>query len=196
MTKHICREWLKNLFVNQNIGEISSEKPNFLLFLDSYAAHWHKNLDNCIDQDKISVTFHKIPENTTPYLQPLDKMFNHELKFFIRKFENQVIIDNLDIKVHDRFNLMKFWSLVWEQLTSEKFKDLIKFCFENSFCNKSIDYKHVRDVCFISDQLSCQIHTCNNDFFIKCSICEISLCLTHFFIEFHNHRNIKNISNF
>ena len=88
MVKSTCREWLSNLFDYERIFDKSSSKPNFLLLLDSYGCHWNNNLDNCFNQDQISLTFHKIPPNTTSFLQPLDRMFNHELKYFVRQFEN------------------------------------------------------------------------------------------------------------
>ena len=191
MNKSSCQEWLSNLIDYQDICRNSSEKPNFLLLLDSYSCHWNDNLVNCFDEEKITLNFHKIPENTTTFLQPLDRMFNHELKYFVRNFENKIITEDINIKVYDRFNLMKLWSLIWEQLSSEKFENLIKYCFINSFFDNSIEYKHVKEVCFNSQYVICEIDSCKNDFFLKCSICEISLCFKHFYIEFHNHRNIN-----
>ena len=191
MKKSTCREWLSNLFDQELNSDNYPSKPNFILLLDSYGCHWNNNLDNCFNQDKISLKFQKIPPNTTSYLQPLDRIFNHELKYFVRQFENKIITEeNLGIKVYDRLNLMKLWSLIWEQFSSDKFENLIKFCFYNSFFNNYPDYKHVREICFTSDHISCEKLSCTNSFFIKCSICEISLCLKHFYIEFHNHRSI------
>ena len=113
------------------------------------------------------------------------------LKYFMRSFENKLITEDLGIKVHDRFNLMKLWSLLWEQISCSKFENMIKYCFVNSFSNNSIEYQHILEICFKSEHVNCQIYSCKRDFFIKCAICEISLCIKHFFIDFHNHRNIN-----
>ena len=72
MAKDTCKEWAGHLINYEEVTKDSFQKPKILLCLDSYGSHWNNNLDECFDNNKISVILHKIPKNTTPFLQPLD----------------------------------------------------------------------------------------------------------------------------
>ena len=190
MDKRICRAWAENILDFENfINSSIDEKPEILLCLDSYGAHWNKNLDNSYDITKINVLFHKIPEKTTPFLQPLDRLFNHELKLFVKNFENRVMLDDLNIKVNDRLVIMRLWALIWEQFSHEDFSNLIKYCFYKSFLDESLSFKSLKEICFTSEKTICDNEKCLNIFFIKCVFCKKSICLKCFFIDFHSHRN-------
>ena len=188
MDKLICQQWASELidpdYINQFI--VSSEKPKILVCLDGYPAHWNGNIDNSFGEWDVELL--KIPERTTSVLQPLDCLFNHQLKYFVRKIENRVQIDDLDIKVYDRFNLMKMWSLIWEQFSSDKFVDLISYCFNKTFLQTKNQFQTVRDICFTSKAIFCDLDDCSDNFFMKCSICEKNICFNHFFINFHSHK--------
>ena len=189
MGSNECNRWAKENFSYENIKKLiyNSDKPNVLLYLDSYPGHWNNNFDSQIDCEQVNLIKLKIPENTTSVLQPLDCHFNHELKYFMRQFENRVILENLNIKIYDRFCLMRVWSLIYEQISSLKFNPMIKSCFNTCFLEISSPYESMKNICFSSEKSICEIINCNGDFFIKCSLCEISLCLEHFYLDFHSH---------
>ena len=74
------------------------------MLLDSYSAHWNKEFDNSIKNQQVNIKRMKIPKGTTALTQPLDTRFNHCLKFFIKKFNDRVKIDEIELNLKDREN--------------------------------------------------------------------------------------------
>lgn len=187
MTKRVCNLWAKEFIDSEYVTKFSdnSSKPKILLCLDSYSCHWNQEIDNEFDKC-IELTKLKIPPKTTPFLQPLDCNFNQEIKYFMRKYTDFIIEHKLDICVYDRFVIMKILSQIWEQLSSTKFIPMIKYCFTKTFSNIS-DFQSARKSCFTSIDNNCNFENCQDNFFISCSICDLSLCFTHFFIDYHRH---------
>jgi hypothetical protein len=64
--------------------------------------------------------------------QPLDTYFNRNLKYFIEMFDNQIRLDGLDIDMGNRFTLMRIFSLLWDQLSSDCFKEMIQYSWYSS----------------------------------------------------------------
>jgi len=86
MSNRLINEWIACL--TDEFENIDSPQ-NILLLLDSYTAHWNKNFDSSYDNYKFIIDKKKIPKGTTSIAQPLDTYFNHELKFFVRKFNDR-----------------------------------------------------------------------------------------------------------
>ncbi len=63
----------------------------------------------------------KIPSKSTYYAQPQDRGFNYELKYFVTQFTERISIDRIDIDIKNRLNTIELLSLLWDQLSSEKF---------------------------------------------------------------------------
>ena len=83
-------------------------------------------------------------------------------KTFVRHFSHSVILMNSDVNLHLRNNIIKLQSFVHNQLSSPP----VEFGFGGS-------------------QPHCEIPGCNNVAIIRYSWCQKSLCLKHFFNDYH-----------
>jgi len=87
---------MSNKLINQWIGCLTNTydnidgQMNILLLLDSYSAHWNKEFDSAYNNEKFIINRKKIPKGTTAGAQPLDTYFNHEMKYFVRKFNDRI----------------------------------------------------------------------------------------------------------
>jgi hypothetical protein len=161
---------------------------NILLLLDSYSAHWNKEFDSAYNNEKFIINREKIPKGTTARAQPLDTYFNHEMKYFVRKFNDRIRLDKLEIDIKNRLTIIKLFSLIWNQLSSNKFHKMIQYAWKSSgYLHYNIEFKNIREVCFESDSNDCDENVCGESFFIRCSICDKNLCLSHFFHNYHIH---------
>ncbi len=187
MSNKLVNQWSSTLALP--IPE-SSDKIDILLLLDSYTAHWNSNFDNSYNRNKINIHRRKIPEKCTAEAQPCDSYFIHDLKLFIKRFTERVMLDELDIDIKNRLIIIKLFSLLWDQLNSIKFKNMVKYSWYSSgYLDHKINFENMREVCFKSDSIDCDVNECDECFFIKCSHCEKNLCIEHFFNQYHVHYN-------
>ncbi len=185
---------MSNRLINEWIVCLTDEFENIdcptkvLLLLDSYKAHWNKNFDSSYDNWKFIIDKKRIPKETTSIAQPLDTYFNHELKFFVRKFNDRIRLDEIDINIKNRVTIIKLFSLIWDQISSIKFNNMIRYAWKSSeYIHENFEFKGVREICFESDSNDCDITDCDDCFFICCSHCHKNLCLNHFFHSYHVH---------
>lgn len=135
-----------------------------------------------------------IPKNTTCDIQPLDRYFDRQMKILIKRLYHHVAIEQVDINLWERNNIIKLISLVHNQLPSRVFKDMIKyswFCSGYTHVNPS-PFQNVLQVCFprlfsVEERHEDQ---CDGTVFIVCSICSKKLCFDHFFVQYHFHKKI------
>ena len=150
--------------------------------------HWNANFDSLINSEKCSIMRKKIPKGTTSIAQPLDTGFNHHFKYFIKKFNDRIKLDELDLNIKSRETIITVFSLAWNQMSSPKFQGMLKYCWISSgYCNEKISFKNVRELCFITNSNDCNINECTNNFYIRCAYCNLNLCLYHFYNEYHIH---------
>ncbi|CAF3472540.1 unnamed protein product [Rotaria sp. Silwood1] len=114
LTNSLVRYWRDKVLV-PSIGKKT------LLLSDS----WTGQNDNSIYQDLKSVgkAVHRIqiPPKTTSDIQPLDKYFNRQIKNLAKKLYNRVALDQLDINLHERNNIIKLVSLIHNQISAPIF---------------------------------------------------------------------------
>jgi hypothetical protein len=131
----------------------------------------------------------EIPKKTTASIQPLDVFFNRQMKVIPRRLYDHVLLDELDINISERNNIIRLTSLNHNQLSSEVFRQMIQYAWYASGYtdNHPGAFKTVTEVCFSFDAAICSTPSCDAAPFICCSWCHEPLCFTHFFLDYHFH---------
>lgn len=135
-----------------------------------------------------------IPERTTSDLQPLDVIFNRQYKIFVNRITEQAHYDDMIGDVTSREGIMNMHSLIWNQLSSPIYRDMIRWAWHKTdanFDNNEISHvppMMVRAVQFAFNETHCDIDTCTDHPFTRCSHCGKVFCLRHFLARtcFHN----------
>jgi hypothetical protein len=137
----------------------------------------------------INVKRLEIPKKTTSMIQPLDVYFNRQYKLIARKLYDYVRLHDIDINLAQRNNIIKMNSLIYNQLSSKSFNRMIQYAWYQSgyLQHDPGPFKNVKEVCFTFEHNSCSVNKCDETTFICCSWCERSLCINHFFLDYHVH---------
>ncbi|EFN75565.1 hypothetical protein EAI_06340, partial [Harpegnathos saltator] len=122
-TEHF-KNWFQEVYL-PNTGEKS------ILLLDSWTGHCPNQLEELVPKDK-HVNILTIPKKTTAFIQPLDVFGFRIWKNFVRSFSDSVIINNYDINLHLRNNIIKLQSLTHNQLSSPRFRNLFRYSWYKS----------------------------------------------------------------
>ena len=69
----------------------------------------------------------RIPPKTTAIIQPCDVFFFRIWKTFVRRFSDRVLLDEINIELNDRFNIIKLQSIVHNQFSAPRFKKFLKY---------------------------------------------------------------------
>ena len=86
-------------------------------------------------------------------------------------------------KLHDRFFIMKLQSVIYNQLSAEVYRTMLRYAWQNAgYCiDEPVDnFKGVIDVAFNIDIIKCTVMTCDHFAFIHCAFCSYSYCFEHF----------------
>ena len=131
----------------------------------------------------------EIPKKTTSMIQPLDVFFNRQFKVIPRKLFDRVMLDELDIRISQRNNIIRLMSLTHNQLSSKVFRPMIQYAWYASGYtdNRPGPFRTVAQVCFDFDATECGRTSCDDPPFICCSWCGKPLCFEHFFTQYHFH---------
>lgn len=152
-------------FVNNAL--IPQIDDNSLILCDCFSSHKDPKLFTGKSKN-FRVEF--IPESTTKYLQPLDKLFNRQYKNFAKHINEYIMLNDVQFKMHTRFFICRLNSLITDQFCSPMFKSMIIMAFSN--CNYiDDDMLYITPYKFCFGELSGQCNNCNNPSFIKCSHC-------------------------
>ncbi|CAF1461217.1 unnamed protein product [Adineta ricciae] len=71
----------------------------------------------------------EIPKKTTDQIQPLDVFFNRQMKVIPRRLYDRVLLDELDINMSERNNIICLMSLTHNQLSAKVFFWALYLCF-------------------------------------------------------------------
>ena len=79
--------------------------------------------------------------------------------------------------------------MIHNQLPSKVFCPMKQYAwFQSGYLQTDLgSFKKVKQVCFSFKDNSCNINNCDEFTFICCSWCEESLCVNHFFVDYHIH---------
>ena len=97
---------------------------------------------------------------------------------------------NMQPKLHDRLFTMKFHSVIYNQLSAEAYKTVLRYAWQNAgyVIGEPVDsFKGVIDVVFSFDIIECAVMTCDNFVFLHCAFCSHSYCFEHFTESPHLH---------
>ncbi|CAF3873098.1 unnamed protein product [Rotaria sp. Silwood1] len=184
LTSSLVKYWRDKILV-PSIGKKA------LLLSDSWSGQNDDNIYNELKSIGKAVHRIQIPPKTTSDIQPLDKYFNRQMKNLAKRLYNRVALDELNVNLYERNNIIKLVSLIHSQLSAPVFKDMILYSWYARGYLKSdpSPFKNVNDVCFSHSTTyqACQIDKCHESAFITCSWCTKLLCFQHFFIEYHFH---------
>lgn len=185
LTSSLVRYWCEKCL-------IPSIDKRCLLLSDSYSGQNDPKIYEDIKSKSVERIM--IPKNTTCDIQPLDRYFNRQLKILIKRVYHYVALEEIDINLWERNNIIKLMSLVHNQLASPVFKKMIQYSwFSSGYTNDDPSpFQNVLQVCFPQDALvaQCEERNCIATTFITCAICSKKLCFDHFFIEYHFHKKI------
>jgi len=124
LTSEHFKTWFSEVYL-PNTGRKS------MLLLDSWTGHCPRQLEQLIPQDK-EVKFLTIPKKTTGFIQPLDVFGFRVWKNFVRTFSDNVILQERDVTLHSRNEIIKLQSLTHNQLSSPRFKNLFHYAWVKS----------------------------------------------------------------
>lgn len=177
LTKEHLETWAEDVY-------FPSTTITSTLLLDSWRGHCQDTIYKVKPKHK-KLMLLQIPEGATGELQPLDVYGFRMWKNFVRTFSDMVILKNEDLNLHSRNNIIKMHSLVHNQLSSPRFKDSFEYAWYAAgyIDNRPGKVENPKRFCFNSNFVTCDI--CGKTAIITCSWCKKSLCLRHFFDEYH-----------
>lgn len=118
-------------------------------------------------------------------IQPLDVYGFRIWKNFIKHFSDIVILYDYDVNLHLRDNIVKLQSLTHNQFSSPRFTNLFKYSWYKSgyIETRPPEFDNPVKFCFAQNSPTCDI--CGEAAVITCAWCKKSLCLKHFFHDYH-----------
>lgn len=160
-----------------------------LLLIDAWGGHCDEAVKECTPPGK-EITAEVIPKGTTSKIQPLDVFGFRIWKNYVRRFSDIVFLNNEDINLHHRNNIIRLQSLVHNQFSAPRYKDLFKYSWFKSgyLIERPQQFENPVQFAFSdSSSATCEIDGCKNIAVVRCSWCRKSLCLHHFFHDYHFH---------
>lgn len=122
---------------------------------------------------------------------PVDCFYNRQLKNFVKTVYDCVALDQLDIPLYQRNNIIKLVSLMHDQLSAPVFQQMIQYSWYAAGLLKRnpAPFSTINDVCFprMTSHEHCQFPSCDDGVFITCAHCSDKLCFQHFFTSYHFH---------
>lgn len=164
---------------------IDDDEPALILLADSWSGHSSARQQAELKQMGAEVI--QIPLLTTDKLQSLDVNYNRQYKIFYNRIAEEAFFDDIISNVTSRDRIINVHSLIHDQLSSEKYQDMLLYAWRNTdpaFDRSELGNfppRMVQDIQFNFDPTSiCQARGCTKHAFIRCSHCGKLMCLKHF----------------
>ena len=166
-----------------------SVSDDCLLLLDSWSGQTDPEIYNQIFNGNIKCEHLQIPPKTTGDIQSLDRYFFRQWKYFKQRICDRLALDEIDIDISSRNNILKMHSLIHNQLTAREFSSMTKYSWYSSdyLLDDPGPFQNVQHICFSFDDDLCSFSECNDFAFICCSHCNRILCFSHYFVLDHKH---------
>ena len=138
----------------------------------------------------------EIPKHTTAQIQPLDVFYNNQHKYIARRIFDRVQLDELDVNLNERNNIIRCQSLVYNQLCAPVFRQMLRYAWHASgyVAEHPGSFLSVKEVCFTFHNITCSGDCCESSPFICCSWCRNNLCFKHFFFDYHFHHSVDSLA--
>ena len=177
VTKDIIKEWFTDVFF-PNVGNVTT------LLLDSLTTQNDEGMIEEITPTGIEFDILTIPPGSTSIIQPLDVYFFRPWKNFVRKLSDYVILNDLDVRLSQRDNIIKLQSLVHNQFSSPRYEPMIRYAwYKCGYLDARETFVNPVEYCFEVTLDNCNF--CDAYSFMKCSWCQSHLCFNHFYDEYH-----------
>ena len=79
-----------------------------------------------------NVTILVIPRGSTKYAEPLDVFMYRQWKDFVKKFSDSVLINEYNIILHERNNILKLQSLIHNQFSAPRYRNMVTYALFKS----------------------------------------------------------------
>lgn len=154
------------------------------MLIDSWSGHSQKNVTSVVPSEK-HLQVLTIPKGTTGICQPCDVFFFRQWKNFVRTLSDKIVLEDIEIKLHQRNNLVKIQALAHNQFSSPRFKNMIRFAWYQSgyLPDRPETFETPAEYCFRNTISECFL--CDSMAFVICAWCKESICIHHFFVCFH-----------
>jgi hypothetical protein len=190
MTKQHLAEFLKNVLT----PNLTSQRA--LLIVDSWSTY--KDKENILNNlpNRVNLLLEQIPAHNTSRHQPLDVSFFRYYKSFFRRISERISIEtNGEYAIHQRDNVFKMQSIVYNQFCCPLFTNLIKFAWHKAGYVDERPGQFITPLDFCFSSLSQTCSDCDTVSFIKCAWCNNCYCLKCFigldvYDNYHNCNNI------
>jgi hypothetical protein len=149
---------------------------------------------------EVTCTVKVIPSKCTPFCQPCDVYFYRQMKIFIKKVQHASDLLKEQREITSRVDAFKIHAIVHHQLSAPVFENMVKYAwFASKLTSNRSVFNNINEVCF-PVTLTRKKCICNGVPFIKCSWCEVTLCLKCFYDRYHpkscKNTIIKNVTSF
>lgn len=126
-----------------------------------------------------------------------------QYKQFVNRLTHQAHYDDILDKLTTREGVLNMHSLVWNQLSSPAYTDMLRWCWHKTDPDYSAIEPHntqpamVRKIEFGFAASECQVGACSSHAFIRCSHCGKLMCLEHFLERtcFHHSTRLEDAQN-
>src|SRR5687768_9678441 len=92
-----------------------------------------------------------IPPKTTSKLQPLDVEVLSHCKDFAKRISNHVMLEQIDINLKERSNIITMWSLIFNQFISNKFENMKYSWYKSGLADKPGNFPKLKEILFASN---------------------------------------------
>jgi hypothetical protein len=180
LTKNDLNIWFEEIFF-PNVGN------DVVLLVDSWNTYKDKEMIKNVTPNDKKLEILTIPAKTTSIAQPLDKFGFRIWKNFVRKFSDRVLLDDIELDLFQRNNILKLQSLVHNQLSSPRFVNLFKYSwFACGYTDTRPEmFENPVEFCFKFTDNNCCHLNCIALSFMICSWCQNALCFEHLFNCYH-----------
>jgi hypothetical protein len=182
LDKSIMKTW-----VTECLDKVTDQK--MVLLLDSWSGQQDQALYESVPRCKRL----QIPPKTTASVQPLDRYFFRQYKIVRRAIHERILIDDLDIDLKSRDNVLKMHSLIFDKFQSDSFRPMLRYSwFACGYTDERAGrFENARELLFCQIDEECHEDMCDQSTFIRCSHCKKHLCFEHFYIHYHFHNELN-----
>jgi len=172
-------EWVKECLLPNATDEI-------VLLLESWSGQTDESIFAAVNTKCKRL---QIPPKTTYKIQPLDVYFFRQYKIFTGLISGRIVLDQINLDLKNRNNLLRMHSLVYNQLQSQDFTPMLKYAWYVSGYTevRAGKFLNLKEILFDFENEDCDESMCQNQAFIKCAYCKMHLCFEDFFVKNHYH---------